>query len=143
MAKDLNKVILIGRLGQDPELSYTQSGIAKTKFSIATSMSWKDNTGNLQERTEWHNIIVWRKLAEITAEYLKKGSKIYCEGSLQTTSWEDENKKKHYRTEIVMNDLIMLDAKGEAVPMLLQPARVKQKTTFLPVKKLTTICLFK
>lgn len=112
MAKDLNKVILIGRLGQDPELSYTQSGIAKTKFSIATSMSWKDNTGNLQERTEWHNIIVWRKLAEITAEYLKKGSKIYCEGSLQTTSWEDENKKKHYRTEIVMNDLIMLDAKG-------------------------------
>jgi len=112
MAKDLNKVTLIGRLGQDPELSYTQSGIAKTKFSLATSMSWKDNNGTLQERTEWHNVVVWRKLAEITAEYLKKGSKIYCEGSLQTSSWEDENKKKHYKTEIVMNDMIMLDAKG-------------------------------
>jgi single-strand DNA-binding protein len=112
MAKDLNKVILIGRLGQDPELSYTQSGIAKAKFSLATTMSWKDNNGNLQERTEWHNIVVWRKLAEITAEYLKKGSKIYCEGSLQTSSWEDENKKKHYKTDIVMNDMIMLEPKG-------------------------------
>ncbi|RPI18706.1 MAG: single-stranded DNA-binding protein [Ignavibacteriae bacterium] len=113
MAKDLNKVTLIGRLGQDPELKYTQSGIAVTKFSMATSMSWKDQDGNNQEKTEWHNIVVWRKLAEICAEYLKKGSKVYCEGSLKTESWEDENKKKHYRTEIVMNDMIMLDSKGQ------------------------------
>jgi single-strand DNA-binding protein len=112
MAKDLNKVILIGRLGQDPELKYTQSGIAVAKFSVATSMSWKDQDGNSQEKTEWHNIVVWRKLAEICAEYLKKGSKIYVEGSLSTSTWEDENKKKHYKTEVVMNDMIMLDSKG-------------------------------
>jgi single-strand DNA-binding protein len=112
MAKDLNKVILIGRLGQDPELKYTQSGIAVAKFSLATSMSWKDQDGNSQEKTEWHNIVVWRKLAEICAEYIKKGSKIYVEGSLSTSTWEDENKKKHYKTEVVMNDMIMLDSKG-------------------------------
>jgi single-strand DNA-binding protein len=112
MAKDLNKVTLIGRLGQDPELKYTQSGIAVAKFSLATSMSWKDQDGNNQEKTEWHNIVVWRKLAEICAEYLKKGSKVYVEGSLSTSTWEDENKKKHYKTEVVMNDMIMLDSKG-------------------------------
>ena len=112
MAKDLNKVLLIGRLGQDPELKFTQSGIAVAKFSLATTQSWKDQDGNNQEKTEWHNIVVWRKLAEICSEYLKKGSKIYCEGSLSTNTWEDENKKKHYRTEIVMNDMIMLDSKG-------------------------------
>ena len=112
MAKDLNKVILIGRLGQDPELKFTQSGIAVAKFSLATSQSWKDQDGNNQEKTEWHNIVVWRKLAEICSEYLKKGSKIYCEGSLSTSTWEDENKKKHYKTDIVLNDMIMLDTKG-------------------------------
>ncbi len=112
MAKDLNKVTLIGRLGQDPELKYTQSGIAVAKFSLATSMSWKDQDGNNQEKTEWHNIVVWRKLAEICAEYLKKGSKVYVEGSMSTSTWEDENKKKHYKTEVVMNDMIMLDSKG-------------------------------
>jgi len=114
MAKDLNKVMLIGRLGQDPELKFTQSGIAVAKFSLATSQSWKDQDGNTQEKTEWHNMVVWRKLAEICAEYLKKGSKIYCEGSLSTSSWEDENKKKHYKTEIVLNDMIMLDSKGSS-----------------------------
>src|SRR5512143_883103 len=112
MAKDLNKVLLIGRLGQDPELKYTQSGIAVAKFSLATSQQWKDQDGNTQDRTEWHNVVAWRRLAEICAEYLKKGSKVYLEGSLSTSSWEDENKKKHYRTEIVLNDMIMLDSKG-------------------------------
>jgi single-strand DNA-binding protein len=112
MAKDLNKVLLIGRLGQDPELKYTQSGIAVAKFSIATSQQWKDQDGNTQDKTEWHNVVAWRRLAEICAEYLKKGSKVYLEGSLSTNSWEDENKKKHYRTEIVLNDMIMLDSKG-------------------------------
>jgi single-strand DNA-binding protein len=112
MAKDLNKVLLIGRLGQDPELKYTQSGIAVAKFSVATSQQWKDQDGNTQDRTEWHNIVAWRRLAEICSEYLKKGSKVYLEGSLSTSSWEDENKKKHYRTEVVLNDMIMLDSKG-------------------------------
>jgi single-strand DNA-binding protein len=112
MAKDLNKVLLIGRLGQDPELKYTQSGIAVAKFSLATSQQWKDQDGNTQDKTEWHNVVAWRRLAEICSEYLKKGSKVYMEGSLSTSSWEDENKKKHYRTEVVLNDMIMLDAKG-------------------------------
>ena len=114
MAKDLNKVMLIGRLGQDPELKFTQSGIAVAKFSLATSQTWKDQDGNNQEKTEWHNIVVWRKLAEICAEYLKKGSKIYAEGALSTSNWEDENKKKHYRTEVVLSDMIMLDTKGSS-----------------------------
>jgi single-strand DNA-binding protein len=112
MAKDLNKVLLIGRLGQDPELKYTQNGIAVAKFSLATSQQWKDQDGNTQDKTEWHNVVAWRRLAEICAEYLKKGSKVYLEGSLSTSSWEDENKKKHYRTEVVLNDMIMLDSKG-------------------------------
>lgn len=112
MAKDLNKVLLIGRLGQDPELKYTQSGVAVAKFSLATNQQWKDQDGNAQDRTEWHNVVAWRRLAEICSEYLKKGSKVYLEGSLSTSSWEDENKKKHYKTEVVLNDMIMLDAKG-------------------------------
>ena len=111
--KSLNKVQLIGRLGRDPELSYTPSGVAVAKFSIATSERWKDQEGNAQERTEWHNIVAWRKLAEICGQYLKKGSKLYVEGRLQTRSWDDKNSGvKRYATEIVMDDMIMLDGKG-------------------------------
>jgi single-strand DNA-binding protein len=113
MAKDLNKVMLIGRLGQDPEIRYTQSGIAVTTFSVATGMKWKDQDGNWQEKTEWHNLKAWRGLAETCSTYLKKGSKVYIEGRLETSSWEDENKKKHYKTEIVIDDMIMLDSKGD------------------------------
>jgi single-strand DNA-binding protein len=113
MAKDLNKVMLIGRLGQDPEIRYTQSGIAVTTFSVATGMKWKDQDGNWQEKTEWHNLKAWRGLAETCSTYLKKGSKVYVEGRLETSSWEDENKKKHYKTEIVIDDMIMLDSKGD------------------------------
>lgn len=112
MGKDLNKVMLIGRLGQDPEIRYTQSGVAVTTFSVATGFKWKDNDGNWQERTEWHNLKAWRGLAETCSTYLKKGSKVYIEGRLETSSWEDENKKKHYKTEIVTDELIMLDSKG-------------------------------
>src|SRR5258706_9891222 len=112
MAKDLNKVMLIGRLGQDPELKYTQSGVAVVNFSVATGMKWKDQEGNWQEKTEWHNITAWRGLAETCANYLKKGSRVYLEGRLETDSWEDENKKKHYRTKCLIDDMIMLDAKG-------------------------------
>ena len=112
MSKDLNKVMLIGRLGQDPEIRYTQSGIAVTTFSVATGLKWKDQEGNWQEKTEWHNCKAWRGLAETCSTYLKKGSKLYVEGRLETSSWEDENKKKHYKTEIVIDEMIMLDSKG-------------------------------
>lgn len=114
MAKDLNKVMLIGRLGQDPELKYTQTGIALVNFSVATGSKWKDQEGNWQERTEWHNVKAWRGLAETCSNYLKKGSRVYLEGRLETSNWEDENKKKHYKTEIVIDDLIMLDSKGSS-----------------------------
>ena len=111
--KSLNKVILIGNLGKDPELRYTNSGVPVGTFSLATNEQWKDSEGNVQERTEWHNIVAWQKLAEICAEYLKKGSKVYIEGRLQTKSWEDKNTgQKRYSTEIVANDMIMLDPKG-------------------------------
>ena len=113
MAKDLNKAMLIGRLGQDPELKYTQSGVALVSFSVATGLKWKDQEGNMQERTEWHNVKAWRGLAETCSNYLKKGSKVYIEGRLETSNWEDENKKKHYKTEIVIDEMIMLDSKGD------------------------------
>ena len=104
--------MLIGRLGQDPELKYTQQGTAVVSFSFATSSSWKDNDGNLKEKTEWHNIEAWKGLAEVCSNYLKKGSKAYLEGRLSTDSWEDENKKKHYKTKMVLDNMIMLDTKG-------------------------------
>jgi single-strand DNA-binding protein len=111
MGKSLNKVQLIGHLGKDPELRYTASGIAVATFSMATSESWKDQEGNQQERTEWHNIVAWRKLAEICGEYLKKGKRVYIEGKIQTRSYEKDGVKK-YITEIVADDLIMLDGGG-------------------------------
>jgi single-strand DNA-binding protein len=111
MAKGLNKVMLIGHLGKDPELKYTEKGTAYCNFSIATDESYKDENGNKVERTEWHNIVTWRKLAEICQQYLKKGSKIYCEGKLQTDSYEKDGIKR-YNTKIVMTDMTMLDNKG-------------------------------
>ncbi len=111
MAKGLNKVMLIGHLGKDPELKYTEKGTAYCNFSIATDESYKDENGNKVERTEWHNIVVWKKLAEICHQYLKKGSKIYCEGKLQTDSYEKDGIKR-YNTKIVMTDMAMLDSKG-------------------------------
>lgn len=109
----LNRATLIGNLGKDPELSYTASGVAVARFSVATNERWKDDSGNIQERTEWHNVVVWRKLAEICGQYLKKGSKVFLEGKMQTRSWDDKNTgQKRYITEVVANSLIMLDAKG-------------------------------
>jgi len=113
MAKSLNKVMLIGNLGRDPEVRYTPSGVAVATFTIATNESWKDQDGNTQERTEWHNIVAWRKLAEICGEWLKKGKKVYIEGRLQTRSYDDKNTgTKRYMTEIVADNLIMLDSRG-------------------------------
>jgi len=115
MAKSLNKAMLIGNLGKDPELRYTPSGVAVATFSVATNESWKDQDGNLQERTEWHNIVAWRKLAEICGEYLKKGKKVFIEGRIQTRSYDDKNTgAKKYITEIVADNLIMLDGRGTA-----------------------------
>lgn len=116
MPKGLNRVTLIGNLGKDPEMKYTTNGTAVANFSLATSESWKDDSGQKQERTEWHNIVVWRKLAEVCAEYLKKGSRVYLEGKIQTRSYDDKNGVKRYVTEIVMSEMIMLDSPQSHTP---------------------------
>jgi len=111
-SRSVNKVMLVGNLGKDPEVRYTGSGVAVATFSVATNESWKDQDGNAQERTEWHNIVAWRKLAEICGQYLKKGSKIWLEGRLQYRTYDDKNGVKRYVTEIVMNEMVMLDSRG-------------------------------
>jgi len=114
MARGINKVILIGNLGRDPETRYAQNGGAVTNFSVATSENWRDRaSGEQQERTEWHNVVCFQRLAEIAGEYLRKGSKVYIEGSLRTTSWEQDGQKR-YRTEIMARELQMLDSRGGA-----------------------------
>jgi len=112
MSYGLNKVMLIGHLGSDPELRYTEGNVPVTTFNVATNESYKDQNGNLVERTEWHRIVAWRKLAELFAEYLKKGSKVYLEGKLQTRSWDDKDGNKRYTTEVVVNEFMFLDSKG-------------------------------
>ena len=110
----VNKVILIGRLGKDPEVRYTPSGTSVANFSMATSEEWKDReTGEKQERTEWHRIVAWRRLGEICGEYLHKGSQIYIEGRLQTRAWEDRDGNKRYTTEIVAQNMQMLSPVGK------------------------------
>ena len=105
----INKAILIGRLGSDPEVRYTPSGAAVANFSIATSEEWKDkDTGEKKERTEWHRIVAWRKLGELCGEYLSKGRQVYVEGRIQTRSWDDQNGNKKYMTEIVATDVQFL-----------------------------------
>ena len=114
MSKGINKVILIGNCGQDPETRHTPSGNAVTNLSIATSESWKDKTtGEAQERTEWHRVVFFNRLAEIAGEYLKKGSKVYVEGSLRTRKWQDNNGQERYTTEIVASSMQMLDSPRE------------------------------
>ncbi|MBI2502771.1 MAG: single-stranded DNA-binding protein [Candidatus Latescibacteria bacterium] len=111
----VNKVILIGNIGADPEVKYTASGVPVANFSLATSESWTDkSSGQRQERTEWHRLVLWRKLAEIAGQYLKKGSKIYVEGRLQTRSWDDQSGQKRYMTEVVVDDMQMLDGRGDS-----------------------------
>jgi single-strand DNA-binding protein len=113
MARGVNKVILIGNLGKDPEVRYMSNGQAVANVTIATSESWKDkNTGEQKEATEWHNIVFYRRLAEIAGEYLKKGSKVYVEGKLQTRKWQDKEGKDRYTTEIIANEMQMLDSRG-------------------------------
>jgi single-strand DNA-binding protein len=110
MPKSINRVELLGNLGRDPEIKHTQSGTPVARLSLATNERYKDKSGNWQDRTEWHTVILWSRLAEIAGEYLKKGSKILIVGSLKTRSWDQEGTKR-YATEVTAQDLIMLDAK--------------------------------
>ena len=113
MARGINKVILVGNLGQDPETRYMPSGKAVTNLRLATSDSWKDKqTGEQREQTEWHSIVIYDRLAEIAAEYLRKGSQIYVEGRLKTRKWQDKEGKDRYTTEIIANEMQMLGSRG-------------------------------
>ncbi|MBU6333719.1 MAG: single-stranded DNA-binding protein [Chloroflexi bacterium] len=112
MAKDLNKVLIIGRLGKDPEMRYTAGGSPVTTFSVAAGRQWKDGTGEIHEETEWFSVVTWNKLAEICHEHLHKASRVYIEGRLQTRHWQDHDGVAHHRTEVVASDMIMLDARA-------------------------------
>ena len=112
--KSVNKVILIGNLGKDPELKYTPSGTPVAKFSLATNERFKDKEGQWQDRTEWHNITAWARTAEIASEYLKKGGKVYIEGRIRTDSWDDKQSgQKKYMTNIIGSEIILLGGRGE------------------------------
>jgi len=109
MPKSVNKVILVGNVGKDPEVKYAPSGVAIAKFSLATNERFKDKSGEWQDRTEWHNVLAWQRLAEIVGEYVHRGDKLYIEGKLQTSSWEDrQSGDKKFRTEIVARDIVLL-----------------------------------
>ena len=112
----LNKAILIGRLGKDPEVRYTPEGAMVTNFNLATDEQWKDKSGEKVHKTEWHRIVSFGKLAEICGNYLVKGKMVYIEGKIQTRSWEDKDGVKRYATEIVASDMKMLDSKGQSKP---------------------------
>ncbi|MFO8233490.1 MAG: single-stranded DNA-binding protein [Longimonas sp.] len=119
MARGVNKVVLVGRLGQDPELKYTNSGTAVCTFSVATNDSYTNRDGERVDTTEWHNIVVWGRLAEICNEYIDKGQQVYLEGQLQTRSWEDRDGNKKYRTEVKARDVVFLGrpgTKGSSTP---------------------------
>ncbi len=111
----VNKVILIGNLGKDPEIRTTPQGTTLARFSVATSTTWKDASGAKQEKTEWHDIVAWEKLAQICGEYLHKGKMVYVEGSLQTRSWEDQAGQKRYKTEIKASNVVMLSKREDGV----------------------------
>jgi single-strand DNA-binding protein len=124
MARGINKVILVGNLGADPETRYTASGSAITNIRIATSESWRDKqTGENQERTEWHRVVFFNRLAEIAGEYLRKGSQVYVEGSLRTRKWQGQDGQDRYTTEVVANEMQMLGARGgDSAPRQQAPA---------------------
>lgn len=112
MAKDLNKVMIIGRLGTEPDMRYTSNGNPVTTFRVAVSRQWKDSTGDTREETEWFSVVSWNKLAEICRQYLNKGSRVYIEGRLQTRSWDEQQTgQTRYKTEVVANDMIILDSR--------------------------------
>ncbi|HLI34613.1 MAG TPA: single-stranded DNA-binding protein [Terriglobia bacterium] len=121
MSGSINKVILIGRLGKDPEVKYTSNGSPVAKFTLATDEVFKDRAGEQQRRTEWHNIVAWNKLAEICGEYLTKGKQVYIEGSIRSRQWEDQSGNKRTAYEIVARDMKMLGSKADADRALAQP----------------------
>jgi single-strand DNA-binding protein len=121
MTRGLNKVLLIGHLGCAPEMRYTPSGRPVTSFSLATSRSWTSADGERRDETEWFNIVTWGNLAEICKQYLSKGQQVYIEGRLQTRGWEDETGKKHFRTEVVANEMIMLGNRRSGEDLNLHP----------------------
>ena len=124
-SKSVNKVILVGNLGKDPEVKVTARGVPVARFSLATTERFKDDSGKFQERTEWHSIVAWQKLAEIVGEFVSKGSRVYVEGKLQTSSWDDRQKgEKKYRTEVVAKDLVLLGSRDKGYGV--QPPRSDQ-----------------
>ena len=129
MAKSLNRWQGIGNLGGDVELKYTPAGKAVANFTVACNESWKDDAGNMQEKVEWVRIVAWEKLAEICSQYLKKGSKVYVEGKLQTRSWEKDG-QKHFATEVVINNMLMLDTR---------PTQGQSETSQQPQRQATTV----
>lgn len=131
---DLNKVMIIGRLTADPESRTTPQGTAVTNFSVATNRVWKDQQGQQQNAVEYHNIVAWRRLGEICAQYLSKGRQVYIEGHLQTRSWQGQDNQKRYRTEIVADNMIILGNKGDAPARSTQPAQ-QQESFQQPAKE--------
>jgi len=119
---NLNKVMIIGNLTRDPEIRTTPSGVTVTSFGVATNLIWTDPSGQRQEKVEFHNVVTWRRLAEICGQYLRKGSKVYIEGRLQTRDWTGQDGVKRYRTEIVAENMIMLDRAGGAAPSAAAPS---------------------
>ncbi len=124
----VNKVILVGRLGADPQLKYTPSGKANANFNIATNFTWKDQDGNKKDKTDWHRVVVWGKLAEVMGEWLKKGSYVYIEGRLQTRSYDDNNGVKKWVTEVVATDMEMLGRKNEQTESAGAPPQIEAES---------------
>ncbi len=132
MAKSVNKAILVGHAGKDPEVRYTPSGVALATFSLATNERFKDRNDEWQERTEWHNVVAWQRLAEIVGEYVQQGSRLYIEGRLQTSSWEDRTSgQQKYRTEIVARDIVLLGRRENGSDR--QPEETSEANTMEPV----------
>jgi len=141
---NLNKAMIIGNLTRDPELRTTPNGTSVTSFGVATNFVWTDTNGQRQERAEFHNVVAWRKLAEIISQYLRKGSKVYIEGRLQTRSWNDQTGNKKYMTEIVAENMIMLDSKGSigapnSTPVVsTPPPALEESTPIIDINEPTT-----
>jgi len=121
MPKSLNVAMIIGNLTRDPEMRYTPNGKAVTSFGVATNREWTDSTGSKKDEVEFHNVVAWAKLGEICNQYLKKGTKVYVQGRIQTHTWDDQQGQKHYRTEIIADEMIILSGRADGAPSTGQP----------------------
>jgi single-strand DNA-binding protein len=131
----VNKVILVGNVGKDPEVRYLENGAAVCNFSLATSESFRNKNGERETRTEWHNIVLWRSLAEVAEKYVRKGSQLYIEGQIRTRSWDDQNGAKHYTTEIFANSMQMLGRKSDEQPAPLTNQQSAPQVTSSPISQ--------